>query len=56
MSAIKVNDYLRGRLRQRYPVEFETVRVDERGQVIERQQGRAFAFRETLNITCLTFI
>jgi formylglycine-generating enzyme required for sulfatase activity len=40
MSAVKVND--------QYPFEFETVRVDERGQVIERKQGRAFAFRETL--------
>jgi formylglycine-generating enzyme required for sulfatase activity len=46
MSAI--HDYLRGGLRQRYPFEFETVRVDERGQIIERKRGRAFAFREPL--------
>ena len=40
MSAIKAND--------RYPFEFETVQVDERGLVIERKQGRAIAFREFL--------
>jgi formylglycine-generating enzyme required for sulfatase activity len=31
-----------------YPFEFETVQVDKQGQVIERKQGRAFAFRELL--------
>lgn len=40
MSAIKVNN--------QYPFEFETIQVDEQGQVIERKQGRAFAFRELL--------
>jgi formylglycine-generating enzyme required for sulfatase activity len=40
MSAIKVND--------QYPFEFETVQVDEQGNIIERKQGRAFAFRELL--------
>jgi formylglycine-generating enzyme required for sulfatase activity len=40
MFSIKVND--------QYPFEFETVQVDEQGQVIERKQGRAFAFRELL--------
>jgi formylglycine-generating enzyme required for sulfatase activity len=40
MSSIKVND--------QYPFEFETVQVDEQGQVVERKQGRAFAFREPL--------
>jgi formylglycine-generating enzyme required for sulfatase activity len=40
MSAIEVND--------RYPFEFETVKVDEQGNIIERKQGRAFAFRESL--------
>jgi formylglycine-generating enzyme required for sulfatase activity len=40
MSAIEVND--------QYPFEFETVQVDEQGNVIERKQGRAFAFRESL--------
>jgi formylglycine-generating enzyme required for sulfatase activity len=38
--AIKVNS--------QYPFEFETVQVDEQGQVIERKRGRAFAFRELL--------
>lgn len=33
----------------RYPFEFETVQVDERGQTIERKRGRAFAFREPLS-------
>jgi formylglycine-generating enzyme required for sulfatase activity len=40
MSAIKVND--------QYPFKFETVQVDEQGQIIERKQGRAFAFHELL--------
>jgi formylglycine-generating enzyme required for sulfatase activity len=40
MSAIKVKD--------RYPFEFETVHVNERGQIIERKWGRAFAFGEPL--------
>jgi formylglycine-generating enzyme required for sulfatase activity len=40
MSNIKVND--------QYPFEFETIQVDEQGQVIERKPGRAFAFREPL--------
>jgi formylglycine-generating enzyme required for sulfatase activity len=40
MSAIEVND--------QYPFEFETVQVDEHGNVIERKPGRAFAFRESL--------
>ncbi|WP_193200296.1 formylglycine-generating enzyme family protein [Nostoc sp. MG11] len=40
MFSIKVND--------QYPFEFETVQVDEQGQVVERKQGRAFAFREPL--------
>jgi formylglycine-generating enzyme required for sulfatase activity len=40
MSTIEVND--------QYPFEFETVQVDEQGQVIERKQGQAFAFRESL--------
>ena len=31
MFSMKVND--------QYPVEFETVQVDEQGQVIEREQG-----------------
>jgi hypothetical protein len=31
-----------------YPIELKTVQVDEQGQVIERKQGRAFAFREPL--------
>jgi formylglycine-generating enzyme required for sulfatase activity len=31
-----------------YPFEFETAQVDEQGQVIERKQGRAFAFSELL--------
>jgi formylglycine-generating enzyme required for sulfatase activity len=41
MSFIKYSD--------RYPFEFETVRVNEQGQIIERQRGRAFAFREPLS-------
>jgi formylglycine-generating enzyme required for sulfatase activity len=41
MFSIKANDL--------YPVEFETVQVDEQGQVVERKQGRAFAFRESLS-------
>jgi formylglycine-generating enzyme required for sulfatase activity len=40
MSTIEVND--------QYPFEFETVQVDEQGNVIERKQGRVFAFRESL--------
>jgi formylglycine-generating enzyme required for sulfatase activity len=40
MSAIKVN--------AQYPFEFETIQVDEQGQIIERKQGRSFAFREPL--------
>jgi formylglycine-generating enzyme required for sulfatase activity len=40
MSAVKVNN--------QYPFEFETVQVDEQGQVIKRRQVRAFAFRELL--------
>lgn len=40
MSFIKVND--------QYSFKFETVQVDEQGQIIERKQGRAFAFREPL--------
>jgi formylglycine-generating enzyme required for sulfatase activity len=40
MSAAKVNN--------QYPFEFETVQVDEQGQIIERKQGRAFAFHELL--------
>jgi hypothetical protein len=40
MFAIKVND--------QYPFEFETVRVDERGQIIERKQVQTFAFGELL--------
>jgi formylglycine-generating enzyme required for sulfatase activity len=31
-----------------YPFEFETVQVDERGEIVYREQGRAFAFREPL--------
>lgn len=31
-----------------YSVEFETVRVDEQGQIIERKRGQAFTFREPL--------
>jgi formylglycine-generating enzyme required for sulfatase activity len=31
-----------------YPFEFETVQVDERGKIIHREQGQAFAFREPL--------
>jgi formylglycine-generating enzyme required for sulfatase activity len=31
-----------------YPFEFETVQVDERGKIIDREQGKAFAFREPL--------
>jgi formylglycine-generating enzyme required for sulfatase activity len=31
-----------------YPFEFETVQVDERGEIIQREQVRAFAFREPL--------
>jgi formylglycine-generating enzyme required for sulfatase activity len=31
-----------------YPFEFETVQVDERGTIIHREQGQAFAFREPL--------
>jgi formylglycine-generating enzyme required for sulfatase activity len=31
-----------------YPFEFETVQVDERGEIVHREQGRAFAFREPL--------
>jgi hypothetical protein len=38
--AIKVND--------QYSFEFETVQIDEQGQVIERKRSRAFAFREPL--------
>ena len=40
MSVIKVND--------QYSFEFETVQVDEQGQIAERNQGRAFAFRDPL--------
>jgi formylglycine-generating enzyme required for sulfatase activity len=40
MSAVKVNN--------QYPFEFETVQVDEQGQVIKRREGQAFAFRELL--------
>jgi formylglycine-generating enzyme required for sulfatase activity len=40
MFAVKVND--------QYPFEFETLQVDEHGNVIERKRGRAFAFRESL--------
>ena len=40
MSPINVND--------QYPFEFETVQVDEQGQVIGRKQGRVFAFHEPL--------
>jgi formylglycine-generating enzyme required for sulfatase activity len=32
-----------------YPFEFETVQVDERGKIVHREQGRAFAFREPLS-------
>jgi formylglycine-generating enzyme required for sulfatase activity len=31
-----------------YPFEFETVQVDEKGKIVSREQGRAFAFKETL--------
>jgi formylglycine-generating enzyme required for sulfatase activity len=31
-----------------YPFEFETVQVDERGEIVHQEQGRAFAFREPL--------
>jgi formylglycine-generating enzyme required for sulfatase activity len=31
-----------------YPFEFKTVQVDERGKIIHRGQGKAFAFREPL--------
>jgi formylglycine-generating enzyme required for sulfatase activity len=31
-----------------YPFEFETIQVDERGEIIQREQVRAFAFREPL--------
>jgi formylglycine-generating enzyme required for sulfatase activity len=34
---------------KQYPFEFETVRVDELGRIIERKRGRAFAFREPLS-------
>jgi formylglycine-generating enzyme required for sulfatase activity len=40
MPAIKVS--------HQYPFEFETVQVDERGQVIEQKLVRALAFRESL--------
>jgi formylglycine-generating enzyme required for sulfatase activity len=40
MSATKVND--------QYSFEFEPVQVDEQGHVIERKQGQAFAFCESL--------
>lgn len=40
MSLIKAND--------QYSFEFETVQVDEQGQIVERKQSRAFAFREPL--------
>ena len=40
MSLIKANDP--------YSFEFETVQVDEQGQIVERKQGKAFAFREPL--------
>jgi formylglycine-generating enzyme required for sulfatase activity len=31
-----------------YSFEFETVQVDERGKIVHKEQGRAFAFREPL--------
>lgn len=31
-----------------YPFEFETVQVDERGKIVHKEQGRAFAFKEPL--------
>jgi Sulfatase-modifying factor enzyme 1 len=31
-----------------YSFEFETVQVDERGKIVHREQGKAFAFREPL--------
>ena len=40
MSSIKVND--------QYFFEFETVQVNEQGQIIERKQSQAFAFSELL--------
>ena len=48
MSVIKINDYVPGRQCQQYPFEFETIQVDEQGQIIERKRSRAFAFRELL--------
>lgn len=37
------------KVNNRYPFEFETVQVDEQGQIIERKRGRAFAFSEPLS-------
>ncbi len=42
MSIVKIND--------KYPFEFETVRVNEWGQIACRKRGRAFAFREPLAV------
>jgi formylglycine-generating enzyme required for sulfatase activity len=35
-------------IKDQYPFEFETIQVDERGQIIEQKWGRAFAFGEPL--------